>query len=73
MELEVERNHIRCSLSAGEKFNSLLVLYALLFTALSWSSSWLAILLTIGALVVGIGVGAAWEEEANQTDYDFST
>ena len=50
-----------------------LVLYALLFTALSWSSSWLAILLTIGALVVGIGVGAAWEEEANQTDYDFST
>ena len=24
MELEVERNHIRCSLSAGEKFNSLL-------------------------------------------------
>ena len=25
MELEVERNHIRCSLSAGEKFNSLLV------------------------------------------------
>jgi hypothetical protein len=45
-----------------------LVLYALLFTALLWSSSWLAVLLTIGALVVGIGVGAAWEEETNQAD-----
>jgi hypothetical protein len=39
------------------------IIYALILLALAWPFGWLAMLLVTVAFSVGIGVGAAWEDE----------
>ena len=39
------------------------IIYELLLLTFAWPLGWLAMLLTVVAFIVGIGVGAAWEDE----------
>jgi hypothetical protein len=42
------------------------IIYTAVLLALAWPIGWLAMLLVAASFVVGIGVGAAWEDAQQQ-------